>query len=232
VVFKSHNFIEGAKISDKNIEDCTGTYTKGSKGIPNALITMGVDVGKWLHYEIDQWYLKTQATDISLAASCRILREGMVKDFEELDRLMFDFMVRFCVIDANPERRKALEFAQRLWGRVRLCFYGNAINGKQIHLHSEDEHTLTVDRTSWMDLSLGRFKNRTITVPIDLSKEYKDHIKAPVRIYGEDSNGNPVGKYVTGTNEDDHFAHARNYAEIALPLGANLAQSQNISGDV
>ena len=57
--------------------------------------------------------------------------------------------------------------------------------------------------------------------------EYKDHLQAPVRIYKRDKDGNPVGIYVTG-NEQDHFAHARNYAEMALPLAASLMSSQDV----
>ena len=88
---------------------------------------------------------------------------------------------------------------------------------------------MTVDRTSWMDMSLGRFRRQKIVLPSDTSLEYKNHIKAPVRIYKYDQNGNPYGKYECG-NEEDHFAHARTYSEIALQLAASLAQGQDISG--
>jgi hypothetical protein len=58
--------------------------------------------------------------------------------------------------------------------------------------------------------------------------EYQQHIKAPVRIYEKDRDGNPTGRYVTSTNDADHFAHSRNYAEMALPLAASLAVNYNI----
>lgn len=221
--------VEGAKITDTYIANCTSNFKKMQQVPVGSLVTMGVDVGKWLHIEIDQWFFNKIGSDINLLATTKLIQELKVLNFEELDQLMLQFGVRFCVIDANPERRKALEFAQRFNGRVRMCFYGNNVNGKQIHLHSDEEHTLTVDRTSWLDLSLGRFKSKKILLPVDLSPEYKNHIKAPVRVYKKDSNGNTVGTYVTG-NEDDHFSHARNYAEIALPLAVGVAQSQNVEG--
>jgi hypothetical protein len=223
--------VEGAKVSDKNLHECTGSHKKQLQATPNALITMGIDVGTYLHYEVDQWFLANEGSDINLMYKCRVLAEGKVQHFEELDLLFRDFNVRFAVIDANPERRKALEFAQRHYGRVKLCFYGTGITGKSISVHAPEEHTITVDRTSWLDLSLSRFRRQEIILPVDLSMEYKSHIKALVRIYDKDVNGNPVGKYVKG-NEDDHLAHARNYAEIALPLGASLAQSHNIGSVV
>lgn len=111
-----------------------------------------------------------------------------------------------------------------------MCFYGNGVSGKDIH-QGAVEPTVTVDRTSWMDLSLGRFRNGSIVVPCDVDMEYRSHIKAPVRIYKNDRNGNPVGMYVKG-NEDDHYAHARTYAEIALPLAVSLGASSSISSPI
>lgn len=222
--------VEGARVTDSDIEACQKGHRKGPS-IANRLVTMGIDVGKWLHYEIDEWVfdLSRNTYDVNLLADGKLIQEGKVVDFEELDTLMKTYHVLFAVIDANPERRKSLEFAQRFHGRVRCAFYGNGISGKAIHLHDEMEHTLTVDRTSWMDLSLGRIRRHKLDLPIDLSIEWKVHIKAPVRIYEKDASGNPVGKYVTG-NEEDHFAHARTYSEIALRLAASLAKSENITG--
>jgi len=67
-----------------------------------------------------------------------------------------------------------------------------------------------------------------ILLPKDLSNEYKEHLKALVRIYEKDSDGNLIGKYVKGDNANDHFAHSRNYAEIALPLAVSVGTSQNM----
>jgi hypothetical protein len=177
------------------------------------------------------WSQLRKGSDLHTSMKCTLLSEGKVRDFSQLDELMTQFRVLFCVIDANPERRMALEFAQRFYGHVRLCFYGNAVNGKEIQLHDESQHTLTVDRTSWLDISLGRFKNKTIALPVDLSMEYKEHIKSPVRIYKKDGLGNPVGSYVTG-NVEDHYAHARNYSEMALALAGAMGTHQSMSSVV
>ena len=221
--------VKDAKLSLKDIDACMGAHLKTEFSPPGAMVTMGIDVGKWLHYEIDQWFVdrSLMGPDINLITESRVLSEGKVLHFEELDQLMQKFNVSFCVIDANPERRKAFEFAQRFYGRVRMCFYGNSINGKTIVVHSEDEHTITVDRTTWLDLSLGRVRRKKIVFPTDTSLDYKNHLCSLVRVYQIDKNGNPTGTYVKG-NDDDHFAHARNYAEIALPLCASLMTSQDI----
>jgi hypothetical protein len=198
-------------------------YKKTVKGRRGTIVTMGVDVGKWLHIEITEYIINEgTGSDVNLLSSARVLHQTKVLHFEDLDGLMNEYGVNFCCIDANPERRKAMEFAQRQWGRVKLVFYGVGINSKNISVHSDEEHTITVDRTSWLDLSMGRFRNETIALPLDTDIEYKTQVKSLVRIYAKDQQGNPVGKYVCG-NEEDHYAHARNYNEIALAMAAGHA---------
>lgn len=222
--------VEGAKVTDEMIKNVTASHKMVNESKGPIFTTMGVDVGTWLHYEIAQWTITDSSAinDINLLSECKILRMGKVIDFEELYSLMNKFRINFCVIDANPERRKATEFAKKFEGFVKLCFYGQGINSKQISIHAEEEYTITVDRTSWIDVSLGRFKTNKIKLPIDTPKEYKDHVKALVRVYEKDKSGNPVARYLCG-NEQDHFAHARTYNEIALPMGASLIHGKDVT---
>lgn len=120
-------------------------------------------------------------------STCTLLEERKVLDFADLDGIMSDYQANYCVIDANPERRKALEFAQKWWGRVKMCFYANGISSKNITVHKEEDHSVSVDRTSWLDLSLGRLRNSRINLPNDLSVEFKTAVKSLVRIYETDS---------------------------------------------
>ena len=221
---------EGARVSTEAIENCMTDRRKSDLLNQTGVITMGIDVGKFLHYEIDSWSFPAtmQTTDINIEAKCTLLEEGDVLNFEELDDLMKKFRVNFCVIDANPERRKAFEFAMRFWGYVKLCFYSSGISGKQISIGKEEEATINVDRTSWMDMSLSRFRNGTIRLPMDLSLQYRQHIQAPVRIITKDNMGNPIAKYNEGSKAD-HLAHARNYAEIALPFATSIGGSYDIT---
>jgi len=221
------HIVEGARVTDKELKNCIGEHLS-YEAYDRGLVTMGVDVGNWLHYEINRWIIPEHVgPNINTYARCQVIRAGKCRDFEELDLLMENFHVHHAVVDQQPERRKATEFAQRWWGRVNLCCYGRGISGKQIHI-SEEELQVTVDRTSWLDLSLGRFRAKSISLPRDLSNEYKDHVKAPVRIYEKDSDGNLVGRYVKGENAHDHHAHARNYSEIALPLAVSTGVSQDM----
>lgn len=223
------HIVDGAQITDGDINLCIHNYLKGDQKYP--IRTMGVDVGKKIHYEIDEWILpdtKIGGIDINDQSICRLLMEGYCYHFEELDDLMRKYGIRGCVVDRHPESRKALEFAQRFYGHVLLCMYGRGLMGKNVSKGTDVELTITVDRTSWLDLSLGRFYNRTIQLPHNVSEEFRSHIKEPVRQYIKDKDGNPVGRYTNA--KDDHAAHARNYAEIALPLALSSGQSYDIKG--
>ncbi len=223
--------VSGARVTDAEINRVKGGYKNKCQGY--GCITMGVDVGNpWIHFQINEWLFSSNiSTDINTHAKPKVIYFGKIRHFYELDSLMNDFRISFCVIDSSPERRMAFEFASRFWGKVRLCFYIVGVQGKQLHLADDTEPKISVDRTSWLDLSLGRFRNGTIIIPNDVDDEYKDHIKAPVRIYDKDKNGNPIGLYSSG-NFADHYAHAANYAEIALPLAVAIGKSQSIGSSV
>jgi hypothetical protein len=229
------HIVEGARVTEKDIDKCIGDYVTLNAN-HNGLVTMGVDVGTYLHYEIDRWHTGQYSVDINAEARCQVLAVGKALHFEELDKLMQRYGVTFAVVDMQPERRKAYEFAVRFWGIVRLCIYGRGIQGKHIHVSSEDdtnnELNVLVDRTSWIDLALSRFRSNMITLPKDIPTEYKNHIKSLVRVYEKDKDGNPIAKYVKAGSDEDHFAHARTYSEIALPLAAALAVSSDYRGSL
>ena len=223
--------VEGAKLNDEDINNCMHGYKRGELPPQTGLVTLGVDVGTWLHYEIDDWSLPeyVSGTDISIYAQCRALTFGKVKTFEELDTLMLQWGVRYCVIDAQPERRKAIEFANRFYGRVKVCFYANGVNGRTLIVNDNDQ-SVSVDRTTWLDMSLGRVRRGKpwIILPSDVDAEYRSHMKALVRDYRNDQHGNPIGRYVKAEKDPDHYAHARTYAEIALPLAASMGTSTDL----
>lgn len=225
------HIVKGGQITDFDLNECIRPYFKfDHRPKDSPLVTMGIDQGALLHYEIDQWRpLNNDSNDLSNSFHCNLLTEGYVNEYSQLDSLFQQFQVDFAVIDAQPERRKATEFANKHYGKVRVCFYPEGINTKQIHLSDAGyEPQVAVDRTTWLDTSLGRFRNRTISLPQNISYDYKNHIKALVRRYERDKNGNPIGRYRRG-GKDDHLAHARNYSEIALHLVAAKGSNQNLT---
>jgi len=218
---------EGAQVTDIEISEATSPRIKSDPAPENRLITMGVDQGTWLHYEVGAWNFSKFGNDLNMNATCDVLAEGKVLDFTELAQLMRQWQIIMCVIDAQPERRLAYEFAMKHYGHVKLCYYSVGASGKQIIVDNDDDsHKVSVDRTSWLDVALNRFHNKTITLPKDLSNEYRVHIKNQIRRYRKDPNGNPIGEYIS--IGDDHLGHARCYNEIALPLAASLNTNTDI----
>lgn len=220
--------VKGSQLNDADLTSHFGAYSNGSIK-PTGLVTMGVDVGRYLHYEICEWELNNVVgQDFNTDAICRVIKIGKALHFDELEILMRENSVHACVVDRNPEPRSALQFANKFYGFVRLCMYGNGINGKDINISKTEELSVLVDRTSWLDLSLNRFRRKDmIEIPYDTPMEYKDQLKVLARIYKKDKDSNAVG-YYENFGRDDHYAHAHNYAEIALKFAATFKKHTNI----
>jgi len=215
------HIVDGAKLDDEQINSCITTEKPSDFNI----ITMGVDQGKWLHYEVVGWKFTKLSNDLNISAEAFILDAGKKVDFTELDVLMRQWQIMSVVIDAQPERRLAYEFACRFWGHVFLCFYARGQKSRDITVNRDlDQHTITVDRTSWLDLALNRFRTRTIHLSPP-SEEYREHIKNITKHYKK-VDEDVVSEYLS--RGPDHYAHARCYNEIALPLAASLTTNQNV----
>lgn len=224
---------EGAQITDSVLEDCLKGHTKQDPKPRiggERLITMGVDQGKMNHVVIVEWFIKNPGRDLNVAAEGKLVWEGEVlgDEFERLDVLMRDWQVLHCIIDADPSVNDARRFARRFPGYVTLCRYRRGVAAKEIVITEDELGTpiATVDRTSWLDATLGRFHKRKMQLPRDISRSYREHLKSLVRTYEKDDSGNPKAKYVEiGA---DHYAHATCYAEIALPLAASYVNNKPI----
>ena len=224
---------EGAQLNDvlidQNIKGYTKQDSRPSQG-GTRLITMGVDQGKMNYISVMEWFIDTPGRDLNVVANGKLLWEGtrLGSEFDELDKLMYEWQINHCVIDADPEINEARRFARRFPGYVTLSRYREGQVGKEITIQEDELRTpvATVDRTNWIDAALGRFHNQRIDLPRDVSREYREHLKNLVRTYIKDALGNPQARYVkTG---QDHFAHAQTYAEIALPLAVSVARNQPI----
>jgi hypothetical protein len=225
---------EGAQITDDMIDDgCIGTYTSNGdrpRVGGQRLITLGVDQGKYSYWVVCEWFVDQLANDINIAARCKVLAFGKFHedDWHVLRELMREWQVLACVIDADPQINEARRFAKEFPGYAYLCRYRRGKTAKEISISEADSGApiATVDRTNWLTASLGRFRTKRIVLPRDISLEFREHIKALVRTYEPDETGNPVATFVeTGP---DHYAHALNYAEIALPLAASITTGKNV----
>lgn len=222
---------EGSKVTEEAVNACKRGHR--NLDVPHdgfALRTMGVDVGSRIHFEICEWWVgEAIGDDCNSNSLPRVIRTGFCQSFEQLDGLMHDYRINMCVIDAMPETRMAFAFSQRHLGKVKMCFYAQGMTGRMLKESKWDhgEPIINVNRTMWLDQSLGRFRAATIELPADLPYEYMEHVKVPSRIWKYDKNGNPVVSY-DNADKADHHAHSRNYAEIALPLALGVGVHEEV----
>jgi hypothetical protein len=227
---------DGGQVTDGEVEAAIRPYFKENQRPDigtDRCIVMGIDQGKMNHVVVVEYFLNGSG-DLNAAAFGKVLWEGKLPgdDFETLDPLMREWQIRAAVIDADPQINDARRFARRFPGYVYLCRYRRGVTGKELQVSEEDSGApiVTVDRTNWLDASMGRFHSDRVTLPADTSLEFKDHMAALVRTYEKDEQGNPKAVYLnTGP---DHFAHAFNYAEIALPLAAGIVSGDDLEEKV
>ena len=230
---------DGGQVSDDQLDRAVKSHTKEDPRPVRGgqrLITMGVDQGDWLHIELDEWFFDALGPDLNAQAFAKVVWQGKFNvaadnGWGRLDELMSEWQVLHAVVDADPNTNDARQFARRFPGYVSLCRYRRGVPQKELQVTEADEfrtQIVTVDRTSWLDIALGRFRTPEprIALPRDINLEYRSHMKNSTRTYTKDENGNPIATYIkTGA---DHFAHARCYSEIALPFAASYVQGQDI----
>lgn len=225
---------EGSQVTDDLIEHAVGRYTMNDERPRSSgrLITLGIDQGQIVsHWVVCEWFVDQLSSDINVAAVCKVLAHGKFggEDWHVAEELMSEWQVLACVVDADPQIAEARRFAKKFPGYVTLCRYRRGKVAKEISL-ADDESGVkmaTVDRTNWLTASLGRFRNRRIMLPADVTPEYREMMKALVRTYEKDESGNYVATFVE--TAPDHYAHAFNYAEIALPLAASITTGKDVS---
>ena len=225
---------DGAKVTDDDIEHCIRNHTKDAPRPlvgGDRLITLGCDQGKINYVEVTEWFIEELTNDLNVAAHAKVLWEGTFyeEDWAFLDGLMREWQVLHAVVDADPQIMEARRFARRFPGYVSLCRFRRGPTAKEISVANDDDGApiIHVDRTNWFSAALGRFRSpRRIELPRDVSTQYREHIKAPVRTYKKGDDGNPQATYVS--TGPDHFALARVYSEIALPLAASVTTGQDV----
>lgn len=190
----------------------------------------GIDVGRVLHMVI-RGTLPNGERPLVFA--------GAVDSFEDAARLLRQFNVVTCVIDALPETRAARAMAQALPRfTVWIAYYADG--GETTKKEAEatwdvPEGKVLIDRTRSLDAmfaSLYDAANGGIgsTLPANARdlRDYYTHLKAPKRILQTDAKGQQTAVYLE--SGPDHYAHAENYCAVArlCPFGnfIGLAQVQ------
>lgn len=180
----------------------------GSEGIRQMDLgpcSMGVDQGKDLHVVIGR-----KGHD----RLDQIVHLGVYRDWEELDRLMHNFNIQRCVVDALPETRNARAFAERFGGRVFLNYYQEHQKGS--YRWNEKDLTVACNRTESLDASHNQILFRKLYLPrqSDLVELFAKHLNNVAKKLEEDEESGSK-RYVYVKLGPDHFRHAFNYEVMA-----------------
>jgi hypothetical protein len=167
--------------------------------------SMGVDQGKDLNVVIGKKHPNNAG---------QIIHLGIYKDWEELDRLMTNFKIQRCVVDALPETRNARAFAERHRGKVYLNYYNEHQKGH--YAWNEKELIVSCNRTESLDASHREVIDSSIILPkeCEITKEFAQHLhNVAKKIEENEETGSK--RYVYVKLGPDHFRHAYNYEAMA-----------------
>lgn len=180
----------------------------GSEGIASedeGPCSMGVDQGKDLHVVIGKKHHEK---------SGQIVHIGIYKDWEELDRLMKNFKVSRCVVDALPEIRNARTFAERHKGKIYLNYYNQHQKGS--YAWNGKELICQCNRTESLDASHRQIMEKQLILPKNCGviNEFAKHLHNVAKKLEEDEETGSK-RYVYVKLGPDHFRHAFNYEAMA-----------------
>jgi hypothetical protein len=218
---------KGAQVTDEDIQNCTlagGVFRKTTYK-PKRFITAGIDVGTYLHMVFAEWVEDREGNDPHHRYLKRIINDQKVITFGEAVQLLRQYQVQTFVIDANPERRKANDLCTDFPGRGYMCFYSRGQDKRGIKV---EDNRVSVDRTSWLDVTLNRYRNQRVLLPIDVSEEFKGNIKSLIRKYVQDKEVS--FEYVN--QGPDHYGHADLYSEVAFSIQVGSGEYRPIGNNI
>ena len=166
---------------------------------------MGVDQGKDLHVVVGKRCPPKAG---------KIIHIGVYKDFEELDRLMRNFNVSRCIIDALPEIRAARAFSERFKDKVYLNYYNEHQKGS--YAWNDKEMIVSCNRTESLDASHKQIMEQSIVLPkqCEITQEFAKHLHNVAKKLEEDEETGSK-RYVYVKLGEDHFRHSFNYEAVA-----------------
>ena len=212
---------ENARLSDLQLNEAIGDHMNDSQNLINSChrITIGIDIGQHYHHVIIIGWKLAPGTDILSSASGRILYFGKASSFKELEDIIYKWKPTMTVVDSQPYVKDSTALAKQFPQLCYACWYSQSKLSKQL-ITDENEGSVKVNRTFWMDQALGKFQGKLLTLPQDSNMELRNHLKSPVRVYKTDNSGITFCEFVGRDKDPDHYYHAVTYATIALGLTA------------
>jgi hypothetical protein len=188
--------------------------------------TLGVDVGSRFHYRL---------SSVAADGQRYVRLAGSVADWADLTRLIAQYSVRACVIDAQPELNGAMAWAATHAGKVWRAFYPNGLGADLLRTEQETDTAgrvtpgsmvVKINRTLAMDQLFDAVATTHEAWCSDAlhAAEVVAHLTAPVRVLDTSrTTGQATPRWAH--TAPDHLFHASVYNRIAdalLPKGGGV----------
>lgn len=206
-----------ARVTEEVLDYCTGDHGFSTEEYD---AFMGVDQGDVLSIT-----LGIVAGDYFVVVYCEETEE-----WSRLDYLMDRFGVRFCLIDALPNKHSAKLFAAKYPGRVAIQYFtGRELKvGYELFENKINVQAVTVDRTTSLDSMIDRLEAGKIVLPnrarmsgkdLQSLEDFRRHCKNLVAKIEETPSGMLKKTYLSGKVEN-HYGMSLNSAVLsAYELG-------------
>jgi hypothetical protein len=148
------------------------------------------------------------------------------EDWDRLDSLMQAFRIRFCVIDAQPNKHPAKALAARYSNRVAIQYFGaqELKVGKELHEGKIEVDKINVDRTTSIDAFLDKLEQGQIVLPsrqacsgkqLASLEDVRRHLKQLICRNETLPSGLMKKVYLSGNGIENHYGMSMNSATIA-----------------
>jgi hypothetical protein len=192
---------KGATITVEDLYACKGQHSAPFKAEEG--IYLGVDVGRVLHF----WGMTKDKRVVLISTG----------SWDDLRRILREWKVKVCVIDALPELEAVSQIVSEFRGKVFACYY-NSTKMEAGKYHKFGIGKVEVNRTASLDASTALIMNQDIVLPsnLDSISDVITHFKNIKRVVIEkkDNTGDKEIKWIRIA--DDHYTQAFNYSNIAL----------------
>lgn len=223
-----HNFVLGKPYAggdSMKITDATkvlATQLMSFEKVNGTFI--GLDLGNICHMAIvKDFWLPGRSLPTPIIVATKKIRK------EDLEDTLLDVISMYggiyCVSDAQPYTTTVEKLANKIKGRMSICFFG----GKKPYSMTSENIQVTANRTQMLDAVTEDMSNARVMVAscIDDYDEYWKHCKNLVKVKAEDDDGSEYYEYVKVG--DDHFGYATGYALLARRIFFEV-QPQGLTG--
>lgn len=193
----------GSKVTEDELNSTRADRYSMPTGNRGGLVYMGVDVGKVNNIVIRK---KVGIKKIALYL-------GKHRDFDTIVRLIKEYDVKACVIDALPETREVEKLKEKT-NLVWDCTFSRSHNPFEIN---KQKRHVTVRRTAMLDRVQEAVSKKVHVNPMSLRDvtAYYDEMTASTRVLNAETN---PPEYQWMESKPDHYFLTEGYAELALEI--------------